>query len=268
MGLRSRLCAVVVVMALALVACTSPGKPFAYKDVKVSAGPGASPSQPVIGQDTTISFTLRNTWSQTLGGSETVEWELWETGASPVMVSSGSEEIAAFSSTTKTHVITGGPTKGTHTYEVRVDPNNDIAEEDETNNTSATLTVLVADQEITFGTPAPAVALGSPASTSPSTLTFTISNTVNAAQIAPTAPVNVPFDITLNGAPITPSYVATPASPATVNGNGTLSVSVDLPPTNSAGSFVYTITLSPADGDDRNTGNNTSSVTVVIPAGG
>lgn len=266
MGLRSWMC--VVALALVAVACTSPGTPYDYKDAKVGSGPGASPSQPVIGQDTTISFTLRNTWSQPLNGAQSVDWQLWETGSSPTMLSSGSEEIAAFASVAKNHVISGGPSKGAHTYEIRVDPNNDIAERDETNNTSATLTVLVADQDIAFGTPAPAVALGSPASTSPSTLTFTIANTVNAAQTAPAPNISVPFDITRNGAAIAPPYTATPSSPVSVAANSTISVSVDLPPTNSAGTFVYTITLSPADGDDRNTGNNTASVTVVIPAGG
>jgi len=268
MGARSWLSAFLV--AAALAGCSSPGSTFSYKDVKTSFGPSASPTQPVVGQATTISFTLRNTWDKPLTG---VAWELRETtDPMNVVVLDGSDvgdpvDIVAFGSSAQSFIITS-PTKGTHTYEVVVDPANSIAEADETNNTSATLTVLVADQDIAFGTPAPAVVLGSPASTSSSTLTFTIANTVNPAQTSPDASVSVPFDITMNGAAIAPPFVATPSSPATVNANGTTNVSVTLPPTNSAGTFVYTITLSPADGDDSNTGNNTSSVTVVIPAGG
>lgn len=254
-----------VLTALLCTGCTSPGSPYSYKDVKVSAGPSATPSQPVVGQATTISFTIRNTWNKPLSG---VTWELWETGSSPTMLTTGTVDIVAFGSTAQTFVVTS-PSKGSHTYEVRVDTAGAIAEADETNNTSGTLTVLVADQDIAFSTsPAPSYVLGSPAATSSITLNFTLTNTVNPAQTVLPAAVSVPFDITLNGAAISPPFVATPSSPASVAPNGTTAISVTLPPTNSAGSFVYTITLTPAVGDDSNTTNNTTSVTVVIPASG
>ena len=98
------------------------------------------------------------------------------------------------------------------------------------------------------------------------TLTFTLTNTVNPAQTVLPAAVSVPFDITLNGAAISPAFVATPSSPVSVAPNATTAISVTLPATNSAGIFVYTITLSPADGDDNTTTNTTFSVTVIIPA--
>ena len=261
----SQLSALAVLTALLCAGCTSPGSPYTYKDVKVSFGPSASPAQPVVGQSTTISFTIRNTWNQPLSG---VTWQLWETGTAPTQVAQGTVDIVAFGSTAQSQVLTS-PTKGSHTYEVRVDTAAAIAEDDETNNTSGTLTVLVADQDIAFSTsPAPAFVLGSPAATSPITLTFTLTNTVNAAQTVLPAAVSVPFDNTLNGAAISPAFVATPSSPASVAPNGTTAISVVLPATGSAGTFVYTITLSPAVGDDSNTSNNATSVTVTIPASG
>jgi hypothetical protein len=253
-----------VLTILLCAGCTSPGSPFGYKDVKVSAGPSTSPAQPVVGQATTISFTIRNTWNNPLSG---VTWELWETGSSPAMVTSGTVDIVAFGSTARTHVI-ASPTKGSHTYEVRVDTAAAIVEDDETNNTSGSLTVLVADQDIAFSaSPAPSYVLGSPAATSPITLNFTLTNTVNPAQTVLPAAVSVPISITLNGSPISPTST-TPAFPVSVAPNSTTAVTVTLPPTNSAGTFVYTITLSPAVGDDSNTANNTANVTVVIPASG
>ena len=266
MGLRSWLCATILLTSLAIVACNSPGTPFAYKDVKVSFGPSASPIQPVVGQSPTISFTIRNTWNQPLSG---VTWQLWETSSSPTMLTSGTVDLVAFGSIAQTYLLITSPAKGSHTYDVRVDTAGAIAEDDETNNTSATLTVLVADQDIAFSTsPAPAYVLGSPAATSLVTLTFTLTNTVNPAQTIMSPAVSVPFDITLNGVAISPAFIATPSSPVNVMPNATTAISVTLPATGSAGTFVYTITLSPADGDDNNTTNNTFSVTVIIPASG
>lgn len=262
MGPRSWLSLSVLLLTALLAACSSPGEPFAYLDLKVSGGPGASPSQPVVGQSTTLSFTLRNTWNQPLAG---VAWELRETTSGTVVIASGMVDLAAFGSSAQSVVI-ASPTRGTHSYVVVIDPANAVAEADEANNTSSTLTLLVADQEIAFGTPAPAITPASPTTSDPLTLTFVISNTVNAAQTAPAASVSVPFDVTLNGAAV--AFTATPTSPASVPADGSSAISVSLPATGSAGTFVYTITLSPATGDDRTTGNNTATVTVVIPAPG
>jgi CARDB len=270
MGARIWLSAFVVVIAL--IGCTSPGSKFSYKDVKVSFGPSASPVQPVAGQATTISFTVRNTWDKPLTG---VAWELHETGTSPA-IATGTVDIVAFGSTSQTFII-ASPTKGTHTYEVVVDPANSIAEQDETNNTSATLTVLVADQDISFGSTAPTItgpggaALTSADTATQLTLTFTLLDAVNVAQTSPIA-VDVPYGILLNGVAVTP-VSASLASPVHVDPTGitppvTQVVTVTLPATGSAGSFVYTITLSPADGDDSVTTNNTATVVVTIPAPG
>jgi hypothetical protein len=45
-------------------------------------------------------------------------------------------------------------------------------------------------------------------------------------------------------------------------------VTVTLPALGTAGSFIYTITLSPAAGDDSVTTNNITTVVVSIPASG
>lgn len=261
MVLRSWLSLCVIVAVTLLCGCSSPGTAFAYQDLKVSVGPNASPAQPVIGQATTISFTLRNTWNQPLTD---VAWELRETTSGSTVLSSGTVDLAAFGSSAQTFVI-ASPTAGTHTYEVVIDPADAVVEDDESNNTSDELTVLVADQDIAFGTPAPAITWPStPNTTDQPTLTFVIANTVDDDQASPAANISVPFDITRNDAAI--AFTATPTSPATVNADGTTSISVVLPATGSAGTFEYTITLSPADGDDSNTTNNTVTVTVVIPA--
>jgi hypothetical protein len=263
MGPRSWLSLCVLVITVVLVACSSPGDSFAYKDLRISLGPSATPAQPVIGQSTTLAFTLRNTWNQPLTG---VAWELRETTSGSVVLTNGTVDLAAFGSSAHSFVITS-PTQGTHTYTVVIDPLDAVNDEqDEGNNTSEILTLVVADQEIAFGSPAPAVTWPTtPNTTDQPTLSFVISNTVDSDQPSPAASISVPFSVTLAGNPVgTP----TPSSPATVNADGTTAVSVLLPATGSAGSFVYTITLSPADGDDQSTGNNTATVTVVIPASG
>ena len=81
--------------------------------------------------------------------------------------------------------------------------------------------------------------------------------------------VIVPFTITVNGVALSPIT----ASPVTINPTAvtppvTQVVTVTLPALGSAGSFIYTITLSPAAGDDSVTTNNITTVVVSIPAPG
>ncbi len=266
---QSVLVAAMVLIAVVVSGCTSPGTPYAYLDVKVSVGPSASPAQPVVGQATSINFTIRNTWNQPLTG---VAWELRENTdplvpTSGAIITSGVTDIVAFGSSAQTFAL-AGLTKGTHTYAVIVDPANVIAEEVEINNT-AQLSVLVADQDISFGSPAPVITWPStPNITDQPTLTFTILDTVNVAQVAPSA-VIVPYAITVNGVALSPIT----ASPVTINPTGvtppvTQVVTLTLPALGSAGSFIYTITLSPAAGDDSVTTNNVTTVVVSIPASG
>ena len=266
---QSVLVAAMVLIAVVVSGCTSPGTPYAYHDVKVSVGPSASPAQPVVGQATSINFTIRNTWNQPLTG---VAWELRENTdplvpTSGAIITSGVTDIVAFGSSAQTFAL-AGLTKGTHTYAVIVDPANVIAEEVEINNT-AQLSVLVADQDISFGSPAPVITWPStPNITDQPTLTFTILDTVNVAQVAPSA-VIVPYAITVNGVALSPIT----ASPVTINPTGvtppvTQVVTLTLPALGSAGSFIYTITLSPAAGDDSVTTNNVTTVVVSIPASG
>ncbi len=256
----------VVLTALVCAGCTSPGTPFAYKDVKLSVGPSASPAQPVVAQATTISFTIRNTWNKPLAD---VAWELRETSPATSTLASGTVDLTAFGSVARSVVITP-PAKGIYTYQVVVDPSNLIVEVDETNNTSGTLTVISADQDLAFSsTTSPVVTwptLGNlPSSSATPTLAFTLTNTP-AAGVAGNSPA-VPYTITRNGA----AFGFTPVgmgdtSPVTVSTAGQ-TVTVTLPATGSAGTFEYTITLSPDAGDDRNITNNEVVVTVVIPAG-
>lgn len=256
-----------VLTALLCAGCTSPGSPYSYKDVKVSAGPSASPGQPYVGQGTTVSFTLRNTWNKPLAG---INWRLVETtGGGSTAVGNGSADVAAFGSIVQSVALTTG-VKGTRTFVVEVDHTGTIAEDDETNNTSGTLTVLVADQDIAFSsTSTPVVTwptMGNqPSSSATPTLTFNLTNTP-AVGVAGNTP-NVPYTITRNGASFafTPNGVAD-TSPVSVPTTGK-TVTVTLPATGSAGTFEYTITLSPVDGDDGKTTNNEYVVTVVIPAG-
>ena len=269
---QSVMVAATVLIAVVVSGCTSPGTSFAYLDVKISGSPSTSPAQPVVSQATSINFTIRNTWNQALTG---VAWELRENTdplvpTSGSVVTSGVTDIVAFGSSTHTFAL-GGLVKGTHTYAVIVDPANVIAEEVENNNT-AQLSVLVADQEISFGSPAPVITWpSSPNITDQATLTFIILDTVNVAQTTPSA-LSVPYAITINGVALS-SIAATPTSPVTITPTGvtppvTQVVTVTLPALGSAGSFIYTITLSPAAGDDRVITNNITTVTVSIPASG
>lgn len=272
MGLRSWMCATVVLTGLAIAACSSPGTPFAYRDLNVSLGPTSSPAQPATTQTSTISFTLRNTWNQAVTG---VKWQLRNITdpLNPVVEDEDDTVVIAAFGRTVIDVPLGTQSAGTRIYEVVVDPDNTHPEEAETNNTSAALTVITADQDIAFGTPAASITPTSPTSAQDLTLTFTISHTVHAALTPPGSAVSVPYSITVQNTPDdTPVAVvpvsATPASPANVDPAGTnpQPVSVTLPATGSAGTFIYTITLSPADGDDSNPANNTTTVTVLVPA--
>jgi CARDB len=254
--------------ACALTSCSSPGQTFTYKDAKASTALTAAPTGPNSVQAITLSFTLRNTWNQPLS----VPWQIKQfvPPADPLtsgtIIASGTADIAAEGSSPLTHALST-LTPGSYSYALVLDPANSIAEDDETNNVSQT-TVLVANQDITFGSPAPAFTLGSPAATSPITLQFSLQHTHTSATPAPTATaVSVPFTIQLNGAPITP-ISATPASPITSNPASAIPVSITVPATNSAGVFPYVIQLAPAVGDDSNTNNNSATIFVVIPSAG
>lgn len=277
MGLRSWLSLCIVLATALLVACSSPGKSFTYKDLKISAGPSATPAQPGTTQSTELRFTLRNTWNQPIPD---VTWELRNiTDPMNVVVIDGDDlgdevDIPAFGSVPIT-VPLGVLSAGSHTYEVVVDPGNVIPEQDETNNTSATLTVVVADQDIAFsGTPV--VTLGSPASSTDFTIAFTLTNTLHAEAVSPGGDITVPFEITDDeDAVVTPVSPGSPLSAVVPGGTdttpGTITVTLTMPATNSAGKFVYTITLWPdddSDGDDGNLNNNTRTVTVTIPGSG
>lgn len=279
MGVRHWLMmmAMVTGTALLLMACTSPGKPFAYHDLKVSLGPSATPAQPGTTQTTTVSFTLRNTWNQPVTN---VGWVLRDTTNPMAVVDAvppGSVATIDAFDRVVVDVALGILSPGKHTYEVMVDPSNSEVEDDETNNTSETLTVVVADQDIAFSG-APTVVLGSPASSNDFTIAFTLTNTLHAEATSPGGAITVPYEITdANDAVVTPVSPAGPP-PLTVsvpggdtNTPGTTTVTVTMPATNSGGKFVYTITLWPDDDSeekDGNPGNNTLTVTVTIPASG
>lgn len=273
MGVRHWLM-MVIGTALLLAACTSPGKPFAYRDLNVSLGPTSTPAQPATSQTSTISFTLRNTWNQPVTG---VKWVLRDTTDDLNVVVVDEDDTVAIAAFDRVviDVDLGVLSAGIRTYEVAVDPDDTHAEEDETNNTSTTLTVVTADQDIAFsGTPT--VTLGSPASTSDFTIAFTLTSTLHAQATSPGGAITTPYEVTDSA-----DGVVTPVSPAspltvTVPGGttgvpGSTTVTLTMPATGSAGTFVYTITLWPADdsdGDDGNLNNNTLTVTVVIPASG
>ena len=274
MDLRFWMCALVALGALSAVACTSPGKPFAYRDLKVHRTPTSTPAQPATTEATTISFSLRNTWNQPVTG---VKWELRDiTDPLNVVVVDDDDtvDIAAFDRT-DINVPLAAQGGGTRIYVVVVDPDNTQPEEDESNNTSDELTVTTADQDIAFsGTPI--VTLGSPASSSDFTIAFTLSSTLHAQATSPGSAISVPYEVTdaadVVVTPVDPASPLTVTVPGGVTGTpGTITVTLTMPATGSAGTFKYDITLWPADdsdGDDGNLGNNTITVTVVIPASG
>jgi CARDB len=255
----------VLMTGIFIVSCSSPGEPFAYKDIKFSAGPSA-PVSPTTTQAVTISFTIRNTWDQELSA---VPWELHLTASDPVIaavnpINSGTVTIPAFGSITQS-INLGILPKGSRTYEVRLDPANVINEEVETNNIGQ-VTVFVADQDISFGTAVPTITVdaGSPPASQTLTATFSILHTVNTVAPAPAAvAISVPYTFTLNGVVVLTASAT--VDPAVTN---PLPITVSLPATGSAGTFPYILTLSPAAGDDSNLNNNSVTVIVSIPASG
>ncbi len=272
-AMMSMLVIISAVVSCSLVSCKSPGEPFAFKDVKISVGPSATPTQPATTHPTTIQFTIRNTWNKDLS---TIPWEmrLNTDPANPLsgsVVTSGVVSIPAFGSLGQSYNL-GTLAKGSYTYAIILDPANSISEDNESNNIGQ-VTILVADQDISFGPTTPNITInagmGLPSSRQ-LTATFEILHTVSTTAPAPPAvAINVPYAVTLNGNPITPD-IASIASPVNVNPAGTnpQTVTLTLPATGSAGSFPYVITLSPAAGDDNNKANNSYTVVLSVPASG
>lgn len=256
-----------------LVGCVSPGKRYGYLDIKFSASPVATPVQPAVNQPTTVTFSIRNTFDEPLMG---VAWSAAITDANgavaafPFAPSSGTVAIDAFGSVVQSLSFT--PTApGTYTVTVTLDPANAIAERDETDNVG-TLTVVVADHDLAFGAPLAtildSVTPATPHSADNLTLTFAIADTLNPGHTGLTT-VIANYAILLNGAPIG-LVSSSPTSGFTSDGAATSPtlVTVTLPPTGSAGTFVYTINLSatPPEAESSLT-NNSVTLLFTVPAG-
>jgi hypothetical protein len=241
------LSALVVIAALA--SCVSPGKRYAYLDVKFGGGPVAAPVQPAVNQSTTVTFSIRNTFNEPLIG---VTWSAAITDATgatasfPLAPASGTVDIDAFSSVDQSVSFT--PTAaGTYTVTVTLDPAGAIAERDETNNIGS-VAVVVADHDLSFGQPLAtiydSVTPSTPHSSDNLTLTFAIADTLNPGHSGATT-VTANYSVLLNGAPVG-LVSSSPASGFTIDGaaSSPTLVTVTLPPTGSAGTFVYTVNLS------------------------
>ncbi len=273
---------VLAVVALALTGCVSPGQPYTYLDIKFSVLPVLTPAQPTTNQSVSVAFAIQNTWNQDLLGVPYVVYQ----NSDPLVPTSGTVvvptttvDIPAFGSVPVTFTIPA-QAAGNYTYSVVLDQAQLFAERDFTDNT-ATFNVTFADQDISFGTPAPVINdLSNPSNplhTDPLSVTFYIQNTVNFAQTAP-QPVPVTWQVQLNGVVVAgPTTLSVP--PSTTTPNPALPppavppvvtptpVTWALPATGSAGGFTYVIILSCPTGLDSNANDNISEAVFVIPAG-
>lgn len=260
---------ILIAAVLALAACNSPGKPYAYLDVLIQPSVSSSVPQPSTSQAFVLTFPVRNTHNQEL----TVAYDIRKNviadpidPASGAVAQSGTVAVPAFGTV---HVALNVPAQaaGPHAWSIILDPAGLIAERSEANN-AATLTVNVADFDVTFAaSPAPTVVSPIPVA-GDLTLTFSITNTNNAAAAAPT-PADVNIDITIDGAtPVAPTSIMSgdPAAadplPISVAAGATVPVTITVPRP-AIGNHTYTIVLVPTV-PDASTANNTVMVSVPV----
>lgn len=250
---------VAMVVLLGAIGCTVPGSPYSYLDVRVSGFAQATIAWPSTTQSVGIRQNVHSPYNQSLS----VPFEIRDdTDADPLtftVVNSGTVVVPAFGDATIS-VDLGLQPAAIHIYSVVLDPANTLAERYETNNVSSVL-IPVADLDIVFGSPAPAVATPVPIS-GDITLNFAITNSTNPG--AAPGPSTVTYAITVDGV-VTPAVLTTasPASPVVVNGGATVPVSVTLP--NPGAGHTLTITLT-SSVQERSVTN--SVVSVVVPAVG
>jgi hypothetical protein len=266
MGFRAIL--LMVVLVLAGLGCTSPGKGYAYLDVLIQPFATSSVFQPSTSQIFTLTFPVRNTYDQPVTVGYDIHQNVTADPIDPLsgpVVQNGSVEVPAFGTVNVTlslPVQTAGP----HSWSIALDPTGVLAEQNETNNT-ATRTLAVADYDVSFGLPSPAVTVSlTPAS--PLTIDFAITNTNNvAAALATTANVNVAITVD-SGTAVTPLTISAGAPlaaatlPIAVAAGATVPVRMTVP-WPGTGSHVYTIVLTPVVADS-NVPNNTTVVTVPV----
>lgn len=246
-------------LLLVLAACTVPGSPYSYLDVRAAGSAQAVLAWPATTQPVGITQSLHSPYNKPL----TVPYEVRDdTDADPLtftVVATGTVTVPAFGDATISEDL-GVQPAAIHIYTVVLDPGNTMAERYESNN-SGTVVIPVSDLDIAFATPAPAVATPVPA-VGDITLDFVLGNTTNPA--AAPGPASVTYAITVDGL-ITPAALTTASlpSPVTVNGGATQAVSVTLP--NPGAGHTLTITLT-SSVPEQSVGNNV--VTVVVPAAG
>lgn len=255
-------------IAFAGLGCTSPGKPYAYLDVLIQPSVVSSVPQPSTAQAFVLTFPVRNAHNQGL----TVAYDIRKnTIADPIdpmsgtVAQSGSVSVPAFSTVNVTLSLPAH-TAGPHAWSIILDPAGLIAERSETNNT-ATLTVHVADFDVSFGSPSPVVTVP-PAPGTDLTIDFAITNTNNAGAAAPTsADVNVAITIDGGGAVTVTSIsagapLAAATLPITVAAGATVPVRITVQRP-AVGNHTYTIVLTPTVADS-NVPNNTALVSTPV----
>jgi hypothetical protein len=270
---------VLLLGALLLTSCVSPGQPYSYLDIKFAMLPTLTPAQPATNEPVVVNFEIRNTWNQDLNGVPYVVYQNTDPGvptSGTVIVPSTLVDIPAFGEVPIAFVIPA-QAPGTYTYSVVLDQDQLFAERDFTDNT-ATFSVTFADQDILFDPAAPTITDPVP-SANPSndhlTLTFAIDDVVNYVQTAP-VDVQVTYQVVLNGVVVAGPLSVTVAPTTTTEPVGAVTIPpvlsaptqvvVQLPPTLSAGSFVYTIQLSTQNGFDNNLSDNTAFAVFNIAA--
>jgi hypothetical protein len=246
-------------VVLALVACTVPGKPYAYLDVRVSGTVSPAPAWPTPAQAVGFSVAVHcadNAPRTVAYQVRDITDPLVPVVMTPVGASTPSPvTVPAFGDVVIT-VDLGTQPAGIHTYEVMLDPANLLAERYEGNNT-ATVVIPVSDLDIVFATPAPAVTRPVPA-TGNVDVAFSITNATNPDPTATPTSSNVTYTITLDGA----ATVAGPTVVAVAAG-ATQAVSLSVP--DPGAGHTLTITLS-SSVSERSVANDV--VTLVVPGVG
>ena len=271
--------ALVLFCLLALSGCISPGQPYTYLDIKFAELPTPTPAQPATNQPVTVAFAIQNTWNQSLNGVPYIVYQNTDPGvptSGTVIVPTTLVDIPAFGSVPLAFIIPA-QAPGTYTYSIILDQAQLFPERDFTDNI-ATFSVTFSDQDITFdSTLVPTVTDPIPSANPVNdllSLTFYIDDVVNYVQTSP-QPVPVTYTIWLNGVelglPVTVSVLPTATTvplgetvPTTLF--SPTPVTVSLPATGSAGTFIYTIVLSTPNGYDNNLSDNVGFATFVIPA--
>jgi subtilase family serine protease len=222
--------------------------PTTYAEI-VASPVAVSPATPTPSQSVTLSATVSNSGNM---AATNVAWQLKVDGT---VVGSGTIPSLAPNGASPVTAVNVGPySAGDHTVELAVDPQNTIAEPNETNNTSSAQFTVDVPPVVDLLAGAVTVSPSSPATSQAVTLNATVSNAGNMAA------TNVAWQLKVDGTVVGSGTIPSLAP----NGGAPVSVATTLGPY-AAGSHTAELVVDPQNAiAETIETNNTSSQTFVV----